>query len=189
MPLAGWPVQGQVRPREFALAHLELRRRGSAPKWEPIPSPPEGSETMTTTKGSSIAGVRFGHVAFRVRDLGESIKWYADAFGATEAFRANRDDGAPQLVYVELAPGQFVELFPNGKNPIEQPADPLGYQHVCLLVDDLDAALAHLAGMGVTPTTAAREGRAGQRLAFVNDLDGNRIELMQIPPGSPIYRG
>ena len=33
-----------------------------------------------------------------------------------------------------------------------------------------------------------RMGRAGQRLAFIADLDGNRIELMAIPPDSPIYR-
>jgi len=135
-----------------------------------------------------VAGVRFGHVAFRVRDLDASIAWYARALGAREAFRATKDDGSPQLVYVELAPGQFVELFPNGKNPIQEPADPLGYAHTCLLVDDLDAALRHLVTLDVVPTTAPRTGRAGQRLAFINDLDGNRIELMEIPPDSPIYR-
>jgi lactoylglutathione lyase len=135
-----------------------------------------------------MQGLRFGHVAFRVRDLEASIRWYADAFGAREAFRANKEDGSPQLVYIEFAPGQFVELFPNGKNPIQEPADPIGYGHTCLLVDDLDASLAHLATLGVTPSVGPREGRAGQRLAFVSDLDGNRLELMEIPQGSPIYR-
>ena len=137
---------------------------------------------------SPLQGLHFGHVAFRVRDLEASIRWYEAAFGAQEAFRANRDDGSPQLVYVEFAPGQFVELFPDGKNPIEQPPDPIGYGHYCLLVDDLDATLAHLAELGVTPANPPRTGRAGQRLAFVADLDGNRIELMEIPPDSPIYR-
>ena len=81
-----------------------------------------------------------------------------------------------------------MELFPNGQNPIEPPPDPIGYQHFCLLVDDLDAALAHLASLGVTPQAPPRTGRAGQRLAFIADLDGNRIELMAIPSDSPIYR-
>jgi lactoylglutathione lyase len=137
----------------------------------------------------AIAGVRFGHVAFRVADLEASIRWYGEAFGAREAFRANREDGSPQLVYVELAPGQFVELFPNGKNRIQEPPEPLGYAHTCLLVDDLEAALAHLAAMGVTPANPPRTGRAGQSLAFIADPDGNRIELMEVPAGSPIYRG
>lgn len=147
---------------------------------------------VSTTEGGGaekpIDGVRFGHVAFRVRDLEASIRWYGAAFGAREAFRANKDDGSPQLVYVELAPGQFVELFPNGKNPIQEPPDPIGYGHVCLLVDDLTAALAHLATLGVAPANPPRTGRAGQQLVFVADLDGNRIELMQIPSESPIYR-
>lgn len=129
-----------------------------------------------------------GHVAFRVRDLERSIAWYAAAFGAREAFRANRDDGSPQLVYLELAPGQFIEFFPGGKNPPAAPPDPLGYAHTCLLVDDLAATLAHLAGLGVAPRDPPRMGRAGQHLAFIEDPDGNRLELMAIPPESPIYR-
>ena len=129
-----------------------------------------------------------GHVAFRVRDLERSVAWYAAAFGAREAFRANRDDGTPQLVYVELAPGQFIEFFPGGVNPIAEPDEPLGYAHTCLVVDDVAATLAHLATLGVTPSVPARVGRAGQELAFIEDPDGNRLELMAIPPGSPIYR-
>ena len=135
-----------------------------------------------------MQGVRFGHVAFRVADLEASIRWYAAAFGASEAFRATTDTGAVQLVYVEFAPGQYVEFFPNGKNRAPELPDPLGYGHTCLLVDDLDASLAHLATLGVTPANGPRTGRAGQRLAFINDPDGNRLELMEVPPGSPIYR-
>jgi hypothetical protein len=40
----------------------------------------------------------------------------------------------------------------------------------------------------VEPAAPPRTGRAGQALAFVSDPDGNRIELMEIPPDSPIYR-
>jgi catechol 2,3-dioxygenase-like lactoylglutathione lyase family enzyme len=57
-----------------------------------------------------------------------------------------------------------------------------------LTVSDLDAALAHLATLGVEPTMTPRVGRAGQKLTFIADLDGNRIELMEIPTDSPIYR-
>jgi lactoylglutathione lyase len=137
---------------------------------------------------AGIAGLQFGHVAYRVRDLEASIGWYAHVFGTREAFRARRDDGATQLVYLELAPGQLIELFPDGKNPIEMPPDPIGYAHVCYLVDDLEAALARLAALGVAPQAPPRTGRGGQKLAFVADPDGNRIELMEIPEGSPVPR-
>ena len=138
-----------------------------------------------------VNGLRFGHVAFRVRDLEASVRWYAEMFGAREAFRANKDDGSPQLVYVELAPGQFVELFPGGKHPLDPPAAPgeaIRYEHYCVLVDDLQATLSHLAARGVTPAAPPRTGRAGQQLAFIADPDENRIELMELPPQSPIYR-
>ena len=137
---------------------------------------------------AAAATARLGHMAFRVRDLEASSAWYAAAFGAREAFRANRDDGTPQLVYLELVPGQFIELFPGGKNRPEEPPEPLGYAHTCLLVADLAATLAHLATLGVAPTAPPRAGRAGQQLAFITDPDGNSLELMAIPPGSPIYR-
>ena len=130
---------------------------------------------------------RFGHVAFRVPDLERSIAWYKAAFGAREIFRANRDDGATQLVYLEFAPGQCIELFPDGQHPIVEPEAPIGYAHFCLVVDDLAAMLAHLAARSVAPAAPPRAGRAGQRLAFIADPDGNRIELMEIPPDSPLY--
>ena len=131
---------------------------------------------------------RFGHVAFRVPDLVRSIAWYEATFGARELFRANRDDGTTQLVYLEFAPGQCIELFPDGQHPIVEPVAPIGYAHLCLVVDDLAATLAHLFTLGITPTAPPRTGRAGQQLTFIADPDGNRIELMEIPPDSPIYR-
>jgi lactoylglutathione lyase len=136
---------------------------------------------------TGIPASRFGHVAFRVPDLARSIAWYGAAFGTREIFRANRDDGAPQLVYLELAPGQCIELFPGGKHPIVEPTEPIGYAHLCLVVEDLAATLAHLATLGVAPAAPPRAGRAGQRLAFIADPDGNRIELMEIPPDSPLH--
>ena len=138
-----------------------------------------------TTEGT---GPRLGHVAFHVQDLERSIRWYGEAFGAREAFRASREDGTPQLVYLELAPGHFVELFPGGRNRAEEPSEPLGYAHTCLVVDDLAATLAHLATLGIAPAAPARTGRAGQGLAFIADPDGNRLELMETPPDSPLYR-
>ena len=140
------------------------------------------------TAGKPISGLKFNHVAFRVRDFDASIEWYGKAFGATEAFRATKDDGSPQLVYLEFAQGQFIELFPEGKNPIEQPKDPIGYGHYCVTVSDLDAALSHLKTLGIEPTMTPRVGRANQKLTFIADPDGNRIELMEIPPGSPVHR-
>jgi lactoylglutathione lyase len=135
----------------------------------------------------SIDGVRFGHVAFKVADVEKSIRWYGDAFGAKVIYRVEPSDERPELMFLEFSKGQCVELFPGGKNILASPPDPIGYIHFCLVLDNLEQALEHLAKMGVKPDRKFI-GRAKQRIAFVSDPDGNSIELMEIPPESEIYR-
>jgi lactoylglutathione lyase len=135
----------------------------------------------------SIAGLRFGHVAFSVADAERSVRWYADALGAKKIYHAERQGERPELMFLEFANGQCIELFPGGKNQLASPADPIGYIHFCLVLDNLDEALEHLAKMNVRPERKFI-GRAKQRIAFISDPDGNSIELMEIPPESEIYR-
>jgi catechol 2,3-dioxygenase-like lactoylglutathione lyase family enzyme len=80
----------------------------------------------------AMAGVRFGHVAFKVSDVEQSVRWYGDAFGAKKVFHVKPEGERPELMFLEFARGQFVEFFTNGKNKVEQPPDPVGYLHFCL---------------------------------------------------------
>ena len=134
-----------------------------------------------------IAGLRFGHVAFSVADVERSVRWYREAFGAKKIYHAPAQNGRPELMFLEFNRSQHVELFAGGKNRAPSPADPIGYQHFCVVVDDLEQALEHLAQMDVRPDRKFI-GRARQRIAFISDPDGNSIELMEIPPDSEIYR-
>jgi lactoylglutathione lyase len=136
----------------------------------------------------ATTGVRFGHVALRTADVERIVRWYDDAFGAKRVFHAPRDGERQELMFLEFAKGQYIEIFTNGKAKVEPPADGIGYLHLCLLVDDIDETLRHLAAMNVHPQRAAREGRSHYRIAFISDPDGNVIELMQIRPESALYR-
>ena len=136
----------------------------------------------------TISGVRFGHVAFRVADVERCVTWYADAFGARIVFHGEPQAGRQELMFLEFAPGQHIEIFTNGTERSQTPSQAIGYQHYCLVVDDIDAAIRHLATMNVQPERPVREGRAHYRIAFVTDPDGNVIELMEIRPESAIYR-
>lgn len=135
----------------------------------------------------AIAGLRFGHVAFKVADAERSERWYADAFGAKKIYHVEAQGERPELMFLEFANGQCIELFPGGKNLSPSPADPIGYIHFCLVLDDLEQAIEHLAKMNIK-LDRKFIGRAKQRIAFVSDPDGNSIELMEIPPESEIYR-
>jgi catechol 2,3-dioxygenase-like lactoylglutathione lyase family enzyme len=136
----------------------------------------------------AMHGVRFGHVALRTADVERIVRWYDDAFGAKRVFHAPQDGERPELMFLEFAKGQYIEIFTNGKPKVEQPTDVVGYQHFCLVVDDIDKTLEHLAAMNVRPQRPVREGRSHYRIAFISDPDSNTIELMEIRPESAIHR-
>jgi len=47
----------------------------------------------------SIAGLRFGHVAFKVADTERSVRWYAEAFGAKKIYHVERPGDRPELMF------------------------------------------------------------------------------------------
>ena len=136
----------------------------------------------------AISGVKFGHVAFRVADVERAVRWYADAFDARKVFHAPPDGGRQELMFLEFARGQFIEIFTHGTEKTAMPSTAIGYQHFCLVVDDIHEAVKHLATMNVVPHRPVREGRSKYLITFISDPDDNMIELMQITPESAIYR-
>lgn len=143
------------------------------------PSSPDGQPEQRRELG--IRPVRFNHVAFRVRDVDRSLAFYEGVLGFREAFRVYRPDGRLGLIYVQFGEDQFVELFEGGdggRQP-EPPPDGTGYMHFCVTVEDLDAALATLRRKGL-PAGEARTGTSGARIYFIQDPDGNQIELAEL---------
>jgi lactoylglutathione lyase len=134
---------------------------------------------------SSSAGriTDIGHAAFACFDLDASLRFYA-LLGLHAAFRLNRDDGSPWLVYVHVAGDRFLEFFTDGPAPDgERPRS--SYMHLCLVVDDLVAVVEDLRGKGVTIDVEPKRGVDANLQAWITDPDGNKIELMQLAPESP----
>lgn len=131
-----------------------------------------------------ITGI--GHVAFRVTDLDRALHFYCGVLGFREAFRLDREgQPSPWIVYLQLAPGQFIELFPGSERVGTSPGRDAGYNHFCLVVDNLAAALQRLAERGLPIPGGPTEGLDHNLQYWIADPDGNRIELMQISPRSP----
>ena len=129
--------------------------------------------------------LRFNHVALRVRDVARSLAFYEGVLGFKEAFRVNRPDGSLGLIYVQFGADQFVELFEGGdegRQP-EPPAKGSGFLHFCMTVEDLPAALAELRTKGLTIGEPYR-GTSGALIYFIEDPDGNKIELAELNEGS-----
>ena len=129
-----------------------------------------------------ITGI--GHVAFIVSDLDRSLDFYCNKLGFRRAFHLDREGTpSPWIVYIQIAPGHFIELFPGGQG--ENKPRPLGYNHFCLLVDDLAATLKELEARGLPITGEPVLGLDNNWQYWIEDPDGNPLELMQITSGSP----
>jgi lactoylglutathione lyase len=131
-----------------------------------------------------ITGI--GHVAFRITDLERALDFYCGKLGFREAFRLERDgEPSPWIVYLQLASNQFIELFPGGEGSVAPRSRAAGYNHYCLVVDDLAATLRELRERGLELTGEPVRGMDTNWQFWLQDPDGNAIELMQIVAGSP----
>lgn len=156
-----------------------------------------------------MPATRLAHIAFQVRNLDATLRFYCEGLGLREHFRISFgelremmdrdaregrphivDDHArahidqhltdPWLVYLEVAPLQYIEVFP-AIIP-EELGDPLGtdsHNHFCLEVDDADAMWAELVGKGFRTDGPPRSGPDNSVQFWLTDPDGHRVELMQ----------
>src|SRR5687768_3156139 len=120
---------------------------------------------MAQTQEAGL-GIRVGHVAFRVKDVEATTQWYGAVLGARESLRIAHEDGDLKVLYLEFAPGQFLELFPHGSHKPATVPGWIGYRHLCVIVDSLEIALARAEAHGIRPFLGPRAGHAGERVAF-----------------------
>jgi lactoylglutathione lyase len=120
------------------------------------------------------------HTCYRITDIDRSVAFY-EALGFEERRRAPIRDEAIN-VFMSLpddGPEPRLELtFNFGR---DEPYDiGTGYGHIAISTDDMDGTLARLKEQGIEPERppyTIREG--GNRLCFVRDPDGYRIEVLE----------
>lgn len=118
------------------------------------------------------------HTCIRVRDLAASMRFYG-LLGFEKRGQLNFESAFN--TYLGLpGGGDILELTVNvgRKEPYDLGE---GYNHMALVVDDLDALLAKLSATGIEPekppySPGGREEIG--RICFVADPDGYRIELI-----------
>jgi lactoylglutathione lyase len=119
----------------------------------------------------------FVHMCIRVKDIAASVQFY-NRLGFEPRGRLNFESA--YNIYLGLpGSGDMLELTVNVGR--EQPYDlGDGYNHMALIVDDLDGLLDQLAAAGITPEKPpyAPGGREEYRICFISDPDGYRIELI-----------
>jgi catechol 2,3-dioxygenase-like lactoylglutathione lyase family enzyme len=132
------------------------------------------AQTLTPNRG--VVGLN--HVGLSVPDLDKAVEYYTKTMGFPEAFRLKNAAGEVQLVFVQISQNTFMELQPaNAQRPP-------GITHLALQVENMAAATAMFKQRGAAVGETIPTGNK-TILSNITDPNGVRIELMELPPGSP----
>ena len=126
----------------------------------------------------------YAHVAIKVSDLDRSLDFYVNKLGFAEMMRLYNDKGETWLVYLRITDTQYLEVFPGAENDRAPGWNANGMNHMCLEVDDVQALIKELDAVGIPLLLPYKIALDGNPQAWIEDPDGNRIELMQMAPDS-----
>lgn len=131
---------------------------------------------------TAISGGRMLHTMLRVRDLEKSIDFYTRLLGMKLLRRKDYPGGEFTLAFVgygEEKDHAVLELTYNWGQ--QEPYDlGSGFGHIAIGVPDVYAACDRLAAEGVKiPRPAGPMKHGGSVIAFVEDPDGYKIELVE----------
>ena len=145
---------------------------------------------------------RLESVGFTVSDMDRSVRFFEEAlsFDVTEDIEVSGDvfatlQGVPgaRVVRMRLG-GETLELTeyltPQGLPiPPDSKSNDLWFQHVAIIVSDMDRAYAHLQEYGVPHTSPEPQtlpdwnpNAGGIRAFYFRDPDGHNLEILWFPP-------
>jgi lactoylglutathione lyase len=138
----------------------------------------ERSSTIDPERILSAMGLI--HTCYRILEIDRSVAFY-EALGFEELRRARiREEATNVFMGIpEDGPEPRLELTYNFGR--EQPYElGTGYGHIAITSPDLDATLARLKQLGIEPERAPYTiGEGRNRLCFVRDPDGYRVEILE----------
>ncbi|WP_218570308.1 lactoylglutathione lyase [Pseudomonas mangiferae] len=124
--------------------------------------------------------MRLLHTMLRVGDLERSLAFYTEVLGMTLLRRKDYPDGRFTLAFVgygDEAHNSVLELTHNWDKPAYELGT--GYGHIALEVEDIYQACEDIRSRGGRIVREPGPMKHGSRvLAFVEDPDGYRIELL-----------
>lgn len=131
--------------------------------------------------------MRFHHVGVSVASLDRSLQWYQKVLGFERGYSFEEPGAGLRGVFAVGPDGLSIELLEReGSTPGAREASPFkasevhGYHHVCLEVEELDSAYDQAVEAGARPVWEPHQSPdPSLRVAYIADLDGNFIELLQ----------
>ena len=122
----------------------------------------------------------FGHVCFLVSDKEKMADFYCNQLGLKRMFEQEFPGSEISAIYVRIAKGQFLELIGNVPRGEKTQS---GFGHLCLHVEDIYGVHSELTAKGLAPT-GVEMGAAKCLKCYLDDPEGNTLEIMQLLPDS-----
>jgi catechol 2,3-dioxygenase-like lactoylglutathione lyase family enzyme len=136
----------------------------------------------TSAQDRRLPGVDgINHLAFATARYDEMMRFYTETLGFPEAFSNKNAEGRPTLTYIQASRSTFIELMPAGANRSAS------FTHFGVQVEDVRAVAARLRERGLD-VGAPRTIGSGSLTVAITDPDGNRVELSELPAGSPVRK-
>lgn len=110
---------------------------------------------------------RVNHLTYCVKDKERATRFWVDTLGVKEIPSMVDSD---HIVWLQLPSGTMVHLIEHEDAPSEPS------HHGAFEVEDIDEAQKYMSERGVE-TTDITQRHDGQRVFFINDTEGNRIEI------------
>ena len=130
--------------------------------------------------------MRILHTMIRVGDLDRSLAFYTEVLGMRVLRRTDYPEGRFTLAFVgygEESQGAVIELTFNWDTSAYELGN--GFGHIALEVPDAYTACAEIKKRGGRVTREAGPMKHGTTvIAFVEDPDGYKIELIERQPGA-----
>ncbi|WP_158350966.1 VOC family protein [Diplocloster modestus] len=158
------------------------------------------------------------HASYRVSDMDQSIEFYTEGLGLKEIFRIYAEElmeinlrmnhlnsrqermllekmeehrQETAIVYLEITGHEFIELFAGSKDlefcrPDQRQN---GLLHLALEVDDIKKAREEMIKKGIRVTSEINYGPDNTWQFWLEDPDGNEIELMEYTQDSMQMNG
>jgi catechol 2,3-dioxygenase-like lactoylglutathione lyase family enzyme len=128
---------------------------------------------------------RLAHINILADDLASAEHFYCTVLGMERGFDFIKN-GELYGFYVKAGSDTYIEIFRNEDGPFEGARAPM--RHICLEVEDIDAAIAQIRARG-WPIGEKKLGGDNAWQAWMNDPSGVPIEIMMYTPKSSHFTG
>ncbi|SRR5579872_954322 len=128
--------------------------------------------------------MRLFHTALSVRSIAKSRKFYETVFGLQFNNEADSKELDAKFVQLKDDLGNLVELFQHNEPlPLAENLmdfQRVGIKHISFIVHNLEQVISVAIKNGGTLVRPPRAGKTVKRNAFIGDLDGIPIELVEL---------